>query len=176
MIVVGVDGGIATMGIAVVDLAAGVPRLDQLVLIETSKDPALTSSEDATRRVRLIFDALDRTPRSERPIAIAAEAFSPPRSAAAAAKVAMAYAALVVFAHERWIPLHAYPPKTIKLAAGVTDSSKSAMRRAMARRWGERALRAALHDVTPSKQEHPIDALAAVSAWLDDPNRPPINR
>jgi Holliday junction resolvasome RuvABC endonuclease subunit len=181
VIVLGFDGGLANLGIACVSILRGTrPSIDSLDVMRTEPEPHLAKSEDATRRVRAIaWRIFDGARRGRRPVALVAESFSPPRSSTAAAKVAMVWGAIVTFAEVEAVPLFTYPPKHIKGASGAIDASKPAMRRAMAARWGEAALRAHLEHITPrSAHEHPIDALAAITAWLDDEpaSRSVINR
>lgn len=187
MIVLGFDGGLANLGIACVSLqpvASGslVRRatIVDLRVVHTEPDGERSRSDDSTARVRTIAEHLLRygSRRSPRPVALVAESFSPPRSSTAAAKVAMVWGAIVTFAEVESVPLFTYSPKAIKAAVGAANSSKQAMRRAMASRWGEDSLRLFLTGERPSAHEHPIDALAAITAWLDDEpaSRSVINR
>lgn len=167
MIVLGFDGGMRNLGVAAVGVGVGHSKIIELGCWSTEINERAGRSDDSTRRAQDLARRVLAL-RSYAPVAVCAEAFSPPRSAAAAAKVAMVWGVIVAFAVRESVPLFTTSPKALKTAAGANDSSKDAMAVAMRKRWGAGAIAEALaHIKQRSLHEHPLDALATITAWLE---------
>lgn len=167
MIVLGFDGGMANLGVAAVGVGRGRAQIIELDCWSTEIDDRRGRSDDATRRTQELAARILGL-RHYGPVAVCAEAFSPPRSSAAAAKVAMVWGLIVCFAVSQRVPLFTVTPKVLKTSAGAADSSKEAMARAMRQTWGAGEIAGGLaHIKQRSLHEHPLDALATITAWLE---------
>jgi crossover junction endodeoxyribonuclease RuvC len=167
VIVLGVDPGFASLGLAAVELAGDVRPLEAWVVRTepSSRKRAVRASEDNVRRCVELATALEAAVTRWKPVALAAETMSWPRNAGAAAKVALAWGVLVALAHRHGLPLvQASPPDVKRALLGRKSAAKEEMIAEVERRWPELEL--------PSQvtlQEHAADAVAVVLACLDSP-------
>jgi Holliday junction resolvasome RuvABC endonuclease subunit len=167
MIALGIDGGLAALGWALVRIEGAREVPIEAGLVETERSTAklrVLDGDDTARRVRELALALD--PLVARAGLVCVERFSPPRNAGAAAKAGMGYAVALALTAVRGLPLLHESPQRVKLATARDKSaSKSDVQLALVRRYG--ALSDVIGHVAPSKREHPCDALAVVVACLD---------
>jgi crossover junction endodeoxyribonuclease RuvC len=166
-LVLGIDPGFASTGVALVELRPDGERVVSLQIVRTAKaakKQQLMATEDNLDRARKIAEALGRL--LEGVDAVAAEAMSFPRSASVAAKMAMSWGVLAALSHHRRIPVVQASPQRIKKAVtGLTNAGKPEVQAALAARYPETVAMAARLPATA--MEHPFDALAAVVAALD---------
>ena len=165
--VVGVDPGLASMGLAVVELKAGGPELLSLQVVRT-KPPAkklrLRQADHDAERVRLLVAALAEqiTPDT---LAICYEAPAGGRSARGAKALALCVGALVALAELHKLPLLSVSPQELKeKLTGSRSASKATMIEAITLRWPDAAW-----PLPASTWEHAADAAAAIVACLDSP-------
>ena len=138
------------------DLATGVLRTEP-----SARKRGVLASSDDTRRTRELAAAL--RPLVDRADALAVEAWSQPRHASAAVKMARAWGVLVTLAGDR--PIVEASPQAIKLAtAGSKTASKEAVVRAVA--FTLSGAGRMLADVPRTLREHAADACGAVLASL----------
>lgn len=166
MIVLGIDPGFASMGVAVVDVTehgVGVITLD---VIRTQKDDRkrrTLASDDNVRRAREIAGRLFEAHIG----AICAEAMSFPRNSSAAAKMALSWGVICALAQVRDVPIVQASPQQIKQAVtGSKTASKLDVEAALLKRYGNQIEQLVAH-LPDSQHEHAFDALAAVVACLD---------
>lgn len=165
MIVFGIDSGLATFGIAAVDLA-GTPRLVDAGVFtsEPSKKKLnVRSQDDLARRVRELSAYVETWTKAHNPIALCLEAPSWPRAADASAKLGAAFGVVYTTAQRLALPLVQALPVDVKLA--VCRSKKATKDDVIA------AVERLHPDVCwPSRTglwEHVADAIAVVHACLD---------
>lgn len=168
MVVLGVDPGFASLGLAAVELLPVGDRVLRCWVVRTeqsSKKRTVRASEDNVRRAQELALALEQAVEAFRPCAIAAETMSWPRNAGAAAKVALGWGVLCAVAHRHCLPLLQASPQDVKRAVcGSKTASKDEVIAAVELRWPDVCL-------PPQKtlQEHAADACAVVVACLDAP-------
>ena len=178
----GVDPGLAHLGIAVVEVRASVLRPVYGTVVTTEKTAAkrgVYAADDNFRRMRELFAALDGVARRHNVAAVAHEAVSMPRNAAAAAKIASSVGVLAALCELRGMPTVQASPQAIKKAiTGDGGASKNEVAEALCARLGIIASstrnsrcknplpRAAFIDdsVSDGVLEHVWDALAAIVA------------
>jgi crossover junction endodeoxyribonuclease RuvC len=168
MIVLGVDPGFASLGLAAVELGVDTcaPLAAWVVRTEPSaRKRAVRASEDNVRRCLELATALEAAVTRWRPVALAAETMSWPRNAGAAAKVALGWGVVVAMAHRHGLPLVQASPMDVKRALlGRKTASKEEMIAEVGRRWPDLEL-----PPQATLQEHAADAVAVVLACLDSP-------
>ena len=173
--ILGVDPGFANLGYAMVSLSADGTLLPvNMGVFETDKSTAkrnVLASDDNVRRAREISRFLRDLLRegSLGPVrAVCAETMSFPRSSSVAAKMAMAWGVVASLSEELDIPILQATPQGLKLAVCEDRSaSKEDIQKALEKRFGKKLLTSLVKETTPSKQEHPFDALGAVVACSD---------
>lgn len=163
MILLGVDPGFASIGLAALDLETD--RVVRFGVFRTAKDDRkgrTLAVEDNVRRAREIAVALASIVDELDPIAIAAEAMSFPRSSSVAAKLALTWGVLVAMAEHHGLAIVQASPQEVKRGTcGRKDASKEDVAAELRRRWPELDV---LEDAIPkSQREHPYDALAAAA-------------
>lgn len=171
VLVLGIDPGFASIGIALVRLLPESEEIEYLGLIRTEKSSAkrkVLAADDNFQRSRLISRRLIEL--MDRGVSlVCAESMSFPRNASAAAKMSLCWGALAALAELRQLPVvQASPSEIKKKVCGEKTASKEDVEAAMVRRYGggvEKFLNAS--GVTKTTREHPVDALAAVVACLD---------
>ena len=157
------------MGYAFVEILKKGEVVRSIGVIRTkpsNKKLKIRSADDVTRRVvRLITELDKRMAQHGRVSAVCAESFSPPRNASSAAKVAMAWGAVLGATSGPHILVS---PQEIKLAiCGSNSASKEDIERRLTERYGD--CEDAWDDSPGSQRNHGWDALAAVVSCLSEP-------
>lgn len=165
-VVLGLDGGLAHMGLAIAHLTEGErPRIVWSGVIETTKDPIGTAAADNVRRARELHAELAARLALHRPSVIYAESMSHPRDARAAAMLSMSWGVVAALADQLALPVWSKSPMALKRAMTGNQTAKKAEMIAAVREqypeveWPERR---DLH-------EHVADAVAAVHAFCGVP-------
>jgi crossover junction endodeoxyribonuclease RuvC len=176
VLVLGIDPGLASCGLAVLDVAPERPRV-VAVRAFASKPSARKrhtyASDDTYERASALAEAvaeyLAGGPGSPEPVrAVCVEAMSYPRHASAAHKMGVAWGTIAAVVSSRRVPLVQASPQKIKtLTAGARNASKGAVALAVAARVD--GLEAALRDVRETAEEHVFDAIGAVLACSESP-------
>lgn len=131
--VLGVDPGVARLGLAVVD---GDARSASLVWTETVSTGTGT---EGSERLGMICDAARRAIAAYRPAALALERLAWNRNQVSAIAVARATGAVMVAAAEAGVPVAEYGPNEVKIAVtGMGNAEKDQVRRALVRVHGLR--------------------------------------
>lgn len=168
--VLGIDGGLANMGWAVVRLDPVGETVLAMGVIRTEKSDRkrkVLASDDTDRRAAEIANQLVQLRNEYLFRAVCSESMSFPRSSSVAAKLGVARGVVAAFAAAYRLPMVAESPQGIKKAvAGQKNASKEQVGGALWGRYGTRTLCALLDGVPESHQEHPYDALAAIVACL----------
>lgn len=169
--ILGVDVGFASIGVALLVHRDGAWHVAALSVVETkptAKKRKVLAVEDNIRRAQEIGAAIDGFRSLAGVVAIASEAFSPPRSSSVASKIGMMVGVLSEIARANRIPFLQATPQTVKMA--VCKSRKASKEEV------EAAIRGLYLDandlldrIVPSKREHAADALAAVHVCLRSP-------
>ncbi len=169
MIVLGIDGGLAALGWAAVRLEAGGEVLEGVGVIVTApsaRKRGVLAADDTVRRARELHRALSGVVGRYGPAVLAIEAFSAPRHAGSAAKVAMSVGVVASIAEALGLPIVSASPQEVKRAAtGRQDASKEDVARAVCERW--RGAAELLAGVRAGLREHAADAAAVVLATLE---------
>jgi crossover junction endodeoxyribonuclease RuvC len=125
--VLGVDPGVACLGLAVVD---GTRRSASLVWSATVRTPP---GGDDAERLRLICDGTREAIEAHAPAAVAIERLAWNRNQVSAIAVARATGAIMVAAAEAGVPVTEYGPNEVKIAVtGMGNADKEQVRRALA--------------------------------------------
>jgi len=165
-IVIGIDPGFASAGIAVVDLLPRGERVRLLDVCETQKAQkkrAVYASDDNVRRAGELAEFLEVALKLWKPVAICVESMSFPRNASSAQKVGIAWGVVAALAWKYDLPIVQQSPQAVKKAVcGDKAAPKEAVEAALRKMYPE----CATFDryVPRSKREHPFDALAVVVA------------
>jgi crossover junction endodeoxyribonuclease RuvC len=126
--VLGIDPGLANVGLAVV---ARRDRAVTLVWSDTVRTP--TDAEEAVR-LRRLADAVAEAIADHRPDAVAIERVAWNRNQVSALRVARAIGAIMVAADRAGLPVQEYGPNEVKIAVtGMGDADKRQVRDALAR-------------------------------------------
>lgn len=166
-IVFGLDPGLATLGLAVVELVPGGERVLSLAVFRSQKSKRkIPQSEDRVRRCQELTTWLTAVINVQRPAVICTEAQSWPRNASATAMIGMAWGVIAALAEIHGFGIVQASPQEIKKAvAGNKQASKAEILQAL-----ELAYPLAPSWPTPaSVAEHAADALAAIVACLNTP-------
>lgn len=176
MIVLGIDPGFASMGVAVVDVRERDERVIALDVVRTQKDDRkrrTLASDDNVRRARELAVELGGAigwlgnAGGNNARVVCAEAMSFPRNASAASKVALSWGVICALAEVRDLPIVQASPQQIKKAvAGTKTASKLDVESALLARYGNELEQLVAH-LPDGQHEHAYDALAAVVACLD---------
>ena len=123
MRIVGIDPGLANVGVAVVTAVSGIHIVDSLQVITTKKDgpKKKTWGDDSFDRARQISSALE--PIIESASLLVIEAMSFPRSSTAASKMSLCYGVIAALAESTGCDVIQISPKRIKKI--VSGSSKA---------------------------------------------------
>ena len=131
--VIGVDPGVARVGLAVVEGGGRSAILVWSGVVHTSPD-----REDA-ERVHSVCAAMRGAIATHRPTAVALERLAWNRNRVSAIAVARATGAIMVAAAEAGLPVAEYGPNEVKIAVtGMGNADKSQVRRALANVHGLR--------------------------------------
>ena len=165
----GIDPGLSSMGYAFVRILKNNERVESIGVIRTkpsTKKQKIRSADDVTRRVVYLITELDsKMAQHGRISAVCAESFSPPRNASSAAKVAMAWGAVLGATSGPHILVS--PQEIKKAVCGSNSASMEDIERTMIERYGDCE---DVWDSSPqSQRNHGWDALAAVVSCLSDP-------
>jgi crossover junction endodeoxyribonuclease RuvC len=166
VIVLGIDGGFASLGLAAVEILPDRERLVDSWVVRTeksSKKLGVRSGDDTARRAREIASRVDMAISLHQPGAIALESPSWPRNAGVAAKMGVAFGCIFALAEKHRLPLVMASPQEVKRAlTGAKTATKDDVIAAIERRFPE---------ITwPSQKtlwEHAADAVGVVVACLD---------
>lgn len=169
--VMGIDPGLANMGVGVVALKRleGEEILSVMVLSTRpeKKKKNVRQSSDLVRRTRELASRLATVVDAYSPRVIAVEAVSYPRNAASAAKTAMSWGVLCSIAERNNIPLVQASPKDIKKAVcGKQTASKIDVQDSLTERYPE-AFSVFLASYPKMQHEHGFDAVGSVVACMD---------
>jgi crossover junction endodeoxyribonuclease RuvC len=130
-LVIGVDPGMASTGIAAVGASGGRSSVAATSTIRTSSE--LPEAE----RVLALHKAFGETLDENRPEAVAVESLMWGKNAGSAMAVARATGVLLLAAAQRGIPVHEYAPLEVKMAVtGNGAAAKQDVRRALERLHG----------------------------------------
>ncbi len=162
-VVLGIDGGLAHMGLALAHVPAGSkPRIIFGAVIETTKCSEGTAAGDNVRRAREVADALVEVIEREKPSRIVAEAMSHPRDARAAAMLSMSWGVIAATAARYNLPVEGKSPMALKRAlTGNQTAKKDEMIAAVREQYPE--------VIWPRRRdlhEHLADAVAAIHAFV----------
>ncbi|MDP9297750.1 MAG: crossover junction endodeoxyribonuclease RuvC [Actinomycetota bacterium] len=129
--VLGIDPGLARLGLAVV---ARRGRARQLVWTDVARTPA---GMDESRRLMILVEAVRRAIAEHRPDAVAVERVAFNRNVVSAMAVARITGALMVTAAEAGLPIEEYSPTEVKNSVtGVGNADKRQVRDALVRVHG----------------------------------------
>jgi Holliday junction resolvasome RuvABC endonuclease subunit len=167
-LVLGVDPGLAHMGLALVRIEPDHEIVEGLHVIETKKsdDKKVTVGRDNVRRAQELGAQLVSIADRFDILLIAAEAMSFPENASNAGKMSIAWGVLSLFALINGIPIEQASPQRIKRACcGDHKASKDDVEFALLRRYGNHVEDLLLG---PNRlREHAFDSLGAVVSLLD---------
>jgi Holliday junction resolvasome RuvABC endonuclease subunit len=174
-IALGIDGGLAHMGLAVADVRSSGIRIRWSGVIETERNGTATAADDNVRRAQEVATQLARVIVEHDPQVIYAEAMSHPRDARAAAMLSMSWGVVAAVALRFGIPIAAAGPMPLKAAlTGNKVAKKDEMIAAVRAQYPEVEWprRSDLH-------EHQADAVAAIHFFVAKhaaPTAPPPRR
>jgi crossover junction endodeoxyribonuclease RuvC len=168
--VLGVDPGLANMGVAAVELTSdgeSICEVSVFSTVKSTKKQNVNASSDTIRRARTLSLELANFFERHRPCVVAVEAMSFPRNASSAAKTAVSWGLLVSEVRRYNIPIVQASPQEMKRAlCGKVSASKLEVQEVLKARHPD-----AFHDFVreyPKRQhEHGFDAVGAVVACLD---------
>jgi crossover junction endodeoxyribonuclease RuvC len=131
--VLGIDPGVARLGLAVVAIEARTPSL---VWSETVRTPA---GDDESERLLVLASAVRTAIAGHRPTCVALERVAFNRNQVSALTVARATGAVMVVAAEARLPVEEYSPTEVKSAVtGAGNADKEQVRTALSRIHGLR--------------------------------------
>lgn len=162
--VLGIDYGLATCGLALVELHDDGDRLIDLDVVRTSKSAKklkVMVAEDTARRAREVYAEIWAMANRGEVVGIAVERFSSPRNSTAAGKMAVSYGLVIAITEFLRVPMISVSPQECKKAlCGDRGASKAAVERAVVARFPEDFdVVARFEDrVTESAREHAFDA------------------
>lgn len=171
-VLLGLDPGLANLGIAVVELVGGGDKLVHLDVMRTEKSAKkrdVLASDDNLRRAREVSVRLMSVFTTYKIAAICAESMSFPRSSSAAAKMAMCWGAAAMLVAQNDIPLVQASPQEIKqTVCGRKDASKEDVEAAVRARYpnAHGLFSGRAPPIAPSYREHAYDAAAAIMTAL----------
>ena len=169
--ILGVDGGLANLGLSVVTLTPTTMSVECMTLITTekaSKKVVSLASEDNVKRTQEVARALENIMSAWKIQAICAESMSYPRNSSAAAKMSLCWGALATLAEIKGIPIVQASPQQVKLSVcGRKDASKEDIQEALKLKFKPQKIEDLVSGLAKSKWEHPFDSLGAVVACLD---------
>jgi crossover junction endodeoxyribonuclease RuvC len=130
-LVLGVDPGLASTGVAAVRGSNGRPRIEWAATIRT---PA--GAPEASR-LRCIHDAVQGAIEAWSPVSVAIERLAWGRNVVSAMAVARASGVVLLAADQAGLPVAEYPPSKVKLGiTGSGSAGKDQVRRALERLLG----------------------------------------
>ncbi len=130
-LVIGVDPGMASTGLAAVGSTGGKPSIVSAVTIRTS------AGTPEAERVLSLHRAVEEAIAEHRPEAVAVESLMWGKNAGSAMAVSRASGVILLAAAERGIPVHEYAPLEVKMAVtGNGAAAKEDVRRSLVRIHG----------------------------------------
>lgn len=167
-VLIGVDPGMANFGWAVVALGPGTMRVLSLDIVRTEKSQKkrnVLASDDNVRRLREVSKTVWALASNHNVSGFCLESMSFPRSASAAAKMAMTWGVVCAVAEALQIPIFQASPQQIKLKlCGQKDASKDDVEAAVKKAFPEASK---LLKAPRSVQNHAWDAVAAAMTCAD---------
>lgn len=166
--VLGVDPGLANLGLAVLRLSSSsrsgtVELLRALKTKPPQKRRRLLQADADADRLRYLLGCIRETMEEHRPAVVVYEAPVGGRSARGVKSLAYVVGSLVTLCDERSLPLLSVSPTDVKVeATGIRNASKEAVVEAMRKRFPSDCWA----DVLPSAVDHAADALAAAASAL----------
>ena len=131
--VLGVDPGLAAMGLAAVGRSEGRA---EIAWSDTVRTPAGLAEAS---RLRLVHESVGEAIRSNQVVAVAVERVMWGRNVGSAMSVARATGVVMLAAAEAGVPVEEYAPLEVKMAvAGIGNAPKDVLRRALSRVHGLR--------------------------------------
>lgn len=150
--VLGVDPGVANLGLAV------VARRDRRAVLRWARTVRTPSDLDEAQRLRLVAEAVREAIAEHRPEGVAIERVAWNRNQVSALLVARATGAVMVVAAEAGLPVEEYAPSEVKSAiTGLGNADKRQVQQALERIHG-------LRDVP--RQPDAADAVAVALTHL----------
>jgi Holliday junction resolvasome RuvABC endonuclease subunit len=166
VIVLGVDGGFASMGLAAVALQLDQVLVRRAWVVRTEKSDkklGVRSGDDSSRRARELAHEVDQAIVTHQVGAIAIESPSWPRNAGVAAKMGISFGVVFALAEKHRLPLVMASPVAVKLAVtGAKVSTKDEVIAEIERRFPGIAL-----PKQKTLREHAADAVGVVLACLN---------
>lgn len=169
MKVLGIDPGLANMGLCVVELK---PRTEEVVFLEvlttekSNKKQNILVSSDTFRRCREMAASLNRVLVQQNPSIIAVESMSFPRNASSAAKTAVTWGIIGTLAELYDLPVvQASPQEIKKCLCGKRTASKLDVQAELKLHFPD-AFQSFVERYPQSKHEHGFDAVGVVFACL----------
>jgi len=169
VLVLGIDPGFASLGYALVRVwrdgrKAVVKDIGVAKTKKAHKKLRVRASEDNVQRIRLLVRAIRDKFSREDVVMVACESMSWPRNAGAAAKVALAWGAIVTLAEMLDLPIVQASPQEIKHEmTGAKSATKDAVREAAT----EGTTGVDWSKFNKGDLEHMGDALGAALTCLD---------
>lgn len=192
MVIVGVDPGFASMGIALLELEGGAIKGLKVKVLQTApaaKKRKMLVVDDLLQRVRELWAGLSDFVWTHEPKVMVLEAFSQPQHSNAATRLALGYAVAVLVAESRDIALIQFLPGEIRKRIGVIKPEKvkvpkeaTKAEKTKARALNAAATKKSVYDavarIMPSVEaviaavpkdlrEHAVDAAAVALAAVD---------
>lgn len=170
-VLLGIDGGLATTGLAALRLEQGretVLRFDVFETEKSDKKLHVGASEDTVARARVLLGNLERVlgdlnRDGDVPAALCMETLSLPRNAGSSAKIGVALGIVVAFAQRHGLPIVQASPVLVKKAVcGVGTASKDDVIKAVKRLYPE--TEAWFDGLNKGDREHAADAVAVIRA------------
>lgn len=182
IVVCGIDPGLATFGLALVQVSYEMPTVLRFDVHTSKPDPRkreVTSADDLvdrTARLAMFLEGVLLKPPRAR--AFLVEALSYPRSSSAAAKIALSWGVLVGFATSCLLPIVVASPQRVRDRV-VGASVKGGKRQRITKEEVEAAVARkavispgawdSLDCILERDREHAWDAAAVALALLDSP-------
>lgn len=165
MIVFGIDPGLATFGVAIVEL---LPTTERVISIEalttkrSAKKLGILVADDDIARVRFLLEALGQRIGRWHPVALCSELPAGSKGARAAAALGIGKAIVAALSVHHGIPIASCSPQALKKAvAGAQNASKEDVQAALTRRYPSLTW-----PKNKGDHEHAADALGAVVTCL----------
>lgn len=170
-VVIGLDPGFASFGVAVVEIGREGETPVYLGVIRTqksSKKLRMLAVDDNFERTQRIADELTQLLLAYEVVAIGAESMSFPRNASSSAKVGMTWGVIASLALRHSLPVFQCSPQQLKQkVAGSKKASKADVADALRQLYPATDFDELLKKLPMGEHEHAWDALASVVVCLD---------
>jgi len=171
MHIVGIDGGLSHMGVALMHFDSGA-RNSSVVSMKTietersDKKRSVRESEDVVRRAREVWSWLELELYERDVRVVCMETLSLPRNAGSSAKIGVALGVVVAVAASKNLPIVQASPQEVKAKiARARNASKDDVELQVRQRYPSTA--AFLDAMRKGDREHAADAVAVIHACLD---------